>query len=46
MNDSIQQDLKYKEITEIESKYDLAKKEKEAVIEKANVRKPNCYPMV
>ena len=39
LNDSIQQDLKYKEITEIESKYDLAKKEKEAVIEKAKRQK-------
>lgn len=39
LNDSIQQALKYKEITEIESKYDLAKKEKEAVIEKAKRQK-------
>ena len=39
LNDSIQQELKYKEITEIESKYDLAKKEKEAVIEKAKRQK-------
>ncbi len=34
LNDSLQQDLKYKEIAEIESKYELATKEKEAQIEK------------
>lgn len=39
LNDSLQQDLKYKEITEIESKYDLATKEKEALIEKAKRQK-------
>ena len=39
LNDSIQQALKYKEITEIESKYDLATKEKEAVIEKSKRQK-------
>ena len=39
LNDSIQQELKYKEITEIESKYDLATKEKEAVIEKSKRQK-------
>lgn len=35
LNDSLQQELKYKEITEIESKFNLATKEKEAEIEKA-----------
>jgi len=34
LNDSLQQELKYKEITEIQSKYDVATKEKEAAIEK------------
>lgn len=35
LNDSMQQELKYKEIAEIESKYQVATKEKEAAIEKA-----------
>ncbi|RXP45211.1 tetratricopeptide repeat protein [Lutibacter sp. HS1-25] len=35
LNDSLQQELKYKEITEIESKYQVATKEKEAAIEKS-----------
>lgn len=35
LNDSLQQELKYKEIAEIESKYNLATKEKENEIEKA-----------
>jgi signal transduction histidine kinase len=34
LNDSLQQELKYKEIAEIESKYQVATKEKEAAIEK------------
>lgn len=34
LNDSLQQDLKYKEITEIESKYKVEVKEREAEIEK------------
>lgn len=39
LNDSLQQELKYKEIAEIESKYDLATQEKEALIEKAKRQK-------
>lgn len=35
LNDSLQQELKYKEIAEVESKYQVATKEKEAAIEKA-----------
>ena len=35
LNDSLQQELKYKEIAEIESKYKVAAKEKETEIEKA-----------
>ncbi|NLP58928.1 tetratricopeptide repeat protein [Lutibacter sp. B1] len=35
LNDSLQQELKYKEIAEIESKYNVATKEKEAEIEKS-----------
>ena len=35
LNDSLQQELKYKEIAEIESKYNVANKEKEAEIEKS-----------
>jgi len=35
LNDSLQQELKYKEIAEIQSKYSLATKEKETEIEKA-----------
>jgi len=34
LNDSLQQELKYKEIAEIESKYKVVEKEKEAEIEK------------
>ncbi len=34
LNDSLQQELKYKEIAEIESKYNVAEKEKEAEVEK------------
>ena len=34
LNDSLQQELKYKEIAEIESKYNVSEKEKEAEIEK------------
>ncbi len=35
LNDSLQQEFKYKELAEIESKYNVATKEKEAEIEKA-----------
>lgn len=38
LNDSLQQELKYKEIAEIQSKYSLATKEKETEIEKAKRR--------
>lgn len=39
LNDSLQQELKYKEIAEIESKYQVATKEKEAAIEKTKRQK-------
>jgi signal transduction histidine kinase len=39
LNDSLQQELKYKEIAEIESKYQVATKEKEAAIEKSKRQK-------
>lgn len=34
LNDSLQQEMKYKEITEIQSKFNIATKEKEAALEK------------
>ena len=43
LNDSLQQELKYKEIAEIESRYDIAKKEKLAEIEKTKRLKTELF---